>query len=84
MRPSKVRGVSTDSRGDILRLGPAPYLSDRQLEDAVAALCEVVTELGESDRRCRCYRGSTPLVMSCETRSRSWPLAFQPTTCHDL
>lgn len=47
------RGVATDSRGDILRLGPAPYLSDRQLEDAVAALCEVVTELGKSDRRSR-------------------------------
>jgi len=32
------RGVLTDSRGDVLRLGPAPYLSDRQLEDAIAAL----------------------------------------------
>ena len=25
-------GVQTDSRGDYLRLGPAPYLSDAQLE----------------------------------------------------
>jgi len=31
-------GVFTDSRGNMLRLGPAPYLSDRQLTDAVAIL----------------------------------------------
>jgi len=36
------RGVHTDFRGDGLRLGPAPYLSDRQLEDAVSALGQVV------------------------------------------
>lgn len=35
------RGVLTDSRGDILRFGPAPYLSDRQLTDAIAILGEV-------------------------------------------
>ncbi|WP_156754949.1 aminotransferase class V-fold PLP-dependent enzyme [Actinokineospora pegani] len=35
------RGVSTDSRGEYLRFGPAPYLADRQLRDAVAALGEV-------------------------------------------
>jgi kynureninase len=39
------RGVSTDSRGDVLRLGPAPYLSDAQLEAAVAALGEAVATL---------------------------------------
>jgi selenocysteine lyase/cysteine desulfurase len=38
----RARGVLTDARGDILRLGPAPYLSDRQLEDAIAALGGVV------------------------------------------
>ena len=32
------RGVLTDTRGEWLRLGPAPYLSDAQLEAAVAAL----------------------------------------------
>jgi kynureninase len=32
------RGVLTDFRGDILRLGPAPYLSDDQLRSAVDAL----------------------------------------------
>ena len=32
------RGVLTDSRADILRLGPAPYLSDHQLVAAVGAL----------------------------------------------
>ena len=31
-------GVFTDSRGNNLRLGPAPYLSDRQLTDAMAIL----------------------------------------------
>ena len=35
------RGVATDFREDLLRLGPAPYLSDRQLEDALAAVGEV-------------------------------------------
>jgi kynureninase len=34
-------GVHTDSRGDRLRLGPAPYLADRQLRDAIAALARV-------------------------------------------
>lgn len=32
------RGVLTDHRGRMLRLGPAPYLDDRQLEEAMAAL----------------------------------------------
>ena len=40
------RGVQTDSRGDVLRLGPAPYLSDAQLVAGVAALGEAVRELG--------------------------------------
>ncbi|HEY8259129.1 MAG TPA: hypothetical protein VIG08_15840 [Gemmatimonadales bacterium] len=38
------RNVWTDARGDVLRLGPAPYLSDRQLRDAIAILGEVVRE----------------------------------------
>jgi kynureninase len=37
----RARGVLTDARGKVLRLGPAPYLSDRQLEDAVGLLGEV-------------------------------------------
>jgi kynureninase len=32
------RGVLTDSRGPVLRFGPAPYLADAQLEAAMAAL----------------------------------------------
>lgn len=36
------RGVLTDSRGDTLRFGPAPYLSDAQLEAAMATLGELV------------------------------------------
>jgi len=36
------RGVLTDSRGDRLRFGPAPYLSDSQLEAAIATLGEIL------------------------------------------
>ena len=36
-------GVFVDARGDVLRLGPAPYLRDDQLEDAVAALGSVLS-----------------------------------------
>jgi kynureninase len=41
----KARGVSTDFRDDVLRLGPAPYLSDRQLLDAVGHLGAALGEL---------------------------------------
>jgi kynureninase len=37
------RGVHTDSRGEYLRFGPAPYLSDHQLTDAMAALGETLS-----------------------------------------
>jgi kynureninase len=40
------RGIFTDCRGDILRLGPAPYLSDAQLRAAVAGLGDVVRAFG--------------------------------------
>jgi kynureninase len=43
-RELHARGVRTDARGDILRLGPAPYLSDRQLRDAMALLGEIVRQ----------------------------------------
>jgi kynureninase len=36
------RGVWADHRGDVLRLGPAPYLTDAQIEAAMAALGEAV------------------------------------------
>jgi kynureninase len=39
------RGVLTDSRGPWLRLGPAPYLSDEQLEAAIGLLGEAVADL---------------------------------------
>jgi kynureninase len=32
------RGVWTDYRGEVLRLGPAPYLTDRQISEAVMSL----------------------------------------------
>ena len=34
------RGIHTDHRADIVRLGPAPYLSDAQLQQAMDALAE--------------------------------------------
>ena len=37
-RTLRDRGVHADYRGDVLRLGPAPYLSDAQLRDAIQAL----------------------------------------------
>lgn len=39
----KQGGVSTDFRGDVLRFGPAPYLSDAQLVSAMQMLGEVVS-----------------------------------------
>jgi kynureninase len=41
-RQLRTRGVWTDARGEVLRLGPAPYLCDQQLQDAIALLGEVV------------------------------------------
>ncbi len=37
-RALRDRGVLADFRGDVLRLGPAPYLSDTQLTDAIGHL----------------------------------------------
>jgi kynureninase len=44
-RALRQAAVFADSRGDVLRLGPAPYLSDEQLQEAVAKLSRVVTVL---------------------------------------
>ena len=44
VRSLHARGVWTDARGELLRLGPAPYLSDRQLRDAMGLLEEVVRD----------------------------------------
>lgn len=39
------RGVRVDHRDDLLRLGPAPYLCDAQLEQAIDALGESIRSL---------------------------------------
>ena len=39
----RARGVLTDFRGSLLRLGPAPYLSDDQLRQAIDALREAAS-----------------------------------------
>jgi kynureninase len=36
------RGLRCDARGEVLRLGPAPYLAEQQLRDAIRILGEVV------------------------------------------
>jgi kynureninase len=43
------RGVFVDARGEVLRMGPAPYLRDDQLTDAVAALGETIRETVSRD-----------------------------------
>jgi kynureninase len=42
VRRLRERGVLADHRGDILRLGPAPYMSDSQLEAAGAILASTI------------------------------------------
>ena len=37
-RSLKARGIATDARGEVLRLGPAPYVRDDQLQAAIEAL----------------------------------------------
>ena len=43
-RRLRARGVWTDFRGESLRFGPAPYLSDAQLDAAIAALGEAARD----------------------------------------
>jgi kynureninase len=38
----KQRGVLCDARGNVLRLGPAPYVRDDQLHDSITVLKEVI------------------------------------------
>jgi kynureninase len=45
------RGVLTDFRNDVLRLGPAPYLHDEQLRDTMQIFGEVARSLGGCDER---------------------------------
>jgi len=44
-RALRQRGVLADYRGDVLRLGPAPYLTDDQLDAGIACLGEVIASL---------------------------------------
>ncbi len=41
----KEKNVWTDYRGNVLRFGPAPYISDSQIKDAMRILGEVVKKL---------------------------------------
>lgn len=42
-RRVRERGLHTDARGTVLRLGPAPYLRDEQLVDAVRVIADVLS-----------------------------------------
>ena len=42
------RSIYADSRGRVLRLGPAPYVTDEQLDEAVAVLGEMVRGLADT------------------------------------
>jgi kynureninase len=44
-RGLRQHAVFADFRGDIVRLGPAPYVSDEQIHEAVAKLSRVVTRV---------------------------------------
>ena len=41
-RKLRAHGVHSDARGNVLRLGPAPYLRDDQLRDSIAVLGQVL------------------------------------------
>ena len=41
-RRLREHGVHCDARGNVLRLGPAPYLRDDQLRDAIRVLGDVL------------------------------------------
>jgi kynureninase len=41
------RGLLVDARADLLRMGPAPYLRDDQLHDAITALGEALAQSRE-------------------------------------
>ncbi len=41
-RELRRRGVRTDYRGEALRFGPAPYISDQQLRDSIGLLGEAI------------------------------------------
>jgi len=39
------KNVFTDARDTILRLGPAPYTTEQQINEVIAALVETIYEL---------------------------------------
>jgi len=47
-RALRAHEVWTDYRGDLLRLGPAPYLSDDQLREAVSTFAPIARDYGRS------------------------------------
>jgi selenocysteine lyase/cysteine desulfurase len=46
LRRLSARGVHADRRGSFLRLGPAPYLADAQLEEATERLADALVPVG--------------------------------------
>ena len=46
VRALRQSSVFADARGNILRLGPAPYVSDEQLRSGIATLSRLITRVG--------------------------------------
>jgi kynureninase len=46
VRGLRARDVWTDCRGSVLRVGPAPYVSEQQLRDAIDALDQTIGQRG--------------------------------------
>lgn len=69
VRALRARGVWADHRGAALRLGPAPYVTDSQLDRAVAAIGEVARSFG------RAHAPAMPRgTAGQDGRARTWPL----------
>jgi len=49
-RRLRERGVFVDARGDLVRLGPAPYLSDDEIDRGALALIDEIDEIDEIER----------------------------------
>ena len=46
VRALRLEAVFADARGDMLRLGPAPYLNDDQIRSGIATLSRLITRVG--------------------------------------
>lgn len=79
----RVRGISVDARGELLRLGPAPYVTPEELDTGLDALTELVglrptTPQGPARRAEPCEAGSLTAPGSQAARSGSAACSAEP------